>query len=105
MLKIFVTTRDGLTNETSAKVGLSLMKIITDAGMDEMLAICGGACSCATCHVYVEPAWVSKLPPMTEFEDALLDSTDARRPASRLSCQLRFEEDLDGLPVTIAPED
>jgi len=81
------------------------METIRNAGFDELLALCGGCCSCATCHVYVDEGHEDRLPPMTQDEDDLLDSTDVRQPNSRLSCQLQFQKQLDGLRVRIAPEE
>ena len=81
------------------------MEAIRDNGFDELLALCGGCCSCATCHVHVDPAFADKLPAMSEDEDDLLESSDHRNESSRLSCQIAFTSDLDGLKVTIAPED
>ena len=74
-------------------------------GFDELLALCGGCCSCATCHVHVDPAHVDRLPPMSDDENDLLDSSSYRNELSRLSCQIQFGNDLDGLAVTIAPEE
>jgi 2Fe-2S ferredoxin len=71
---------------------------------DEILALCGGCCSCATCHVYVNPAPSSTLLPIGDDEGGLLDSLDHRQPNSRLSCQIPFNDALDGLKVRIAPE-
>lgn len=81
------------------------MEAIRDAGIDELLALCGGCCSCATCHVHVDPAFADRLPPMSEDESDLLDSSDHRRETSRLSCQVPLTDALAGLRVTIAPED
>jgi 2Fe-2S ferredoxin len=81
------------------------VEVIRENGIDELLALCGGCCSCATCHVYVDQAWLSALPPVGADEDDLLDLSDERAPNSRLSCQIRFSAALDGLRVTIAPED
>jgi 2Fe-2S ferredoxin len=81
------------------------MEVIRDNGIDELLALCGGCCSCATCHVHVDPAFADKLPAMSEDESDLLDSSDHRNERSRLSCQIQFSAALDGLKVTIAPED
>ena len=81
------------------------MEAIRDNGFDELLALCGGCCSCATCHVHVDPAFKDKLPPMSEDEDDLLESSDHRVETSRLSCQIEFTAELDGLKVKIAPED
>jgi 2Fe-2S ferredoxin len=105
MAELLVTRRDGIETSVDGQIGLSVMEIICDAGFDELLALCGGCCSCATCHVYVDPVFVAKLPPISEDEYDLLDSSDHRRETFRLSCQIRFEEILAGLRVTIAPED
>lgn len=105
MAKITVITRSGEARDVEAEQGLSLMEVIRDNGFDELLALCGGCCSCATCHVHIDPAFVDKLPKMSADEDDLLDSTDHRDATSRLSCQVPVSDDLDGLIVTIAPED
>lgn len=104
MPKLIVITRDGTESIVAAEPGRSVMEMLRDRGFDELLAICGGCCSCATCHVYVDPAFSDRLPPMSADENDLLDSSDARRDVSRLSCQIPFHEGLDGLRVTIAPE-
>ncbi len=100
-----VTTRDGQTRTLDATVGLSVMENIRDAGIDELLALCGGCCSCATCHVYVDEAQLAVTGPVGLDEDDLLGSSDHRRANSRLSCQIAYTDALDGLRVTIAPED
>lgn len=105
MAKLVVVSRDGSERTIEGDDALSVMENIRDAGFDELLALCGGCCSCATCHVIVDPAFADVLPPMSEDEDDLLDSSAHRGPMSRLSCQLPFSEALDGLRVTIAPED
>jgi ferredoxin, 2Fe-2S len=105
MTTITVITRSGEAKDVSAENGLSLMEVIRDNGFDELLALCGGCCSCATCHVHIDPAFVDKLPKMGEDENDLLDSTDHRDETSRLSCQIPVSDDLDGLIVTIAAED
>jgi ferredoxin, 2Fe-2S len=105
MPTLIVTTRDGAVKELNGDVGLSVMEIIRDGGVDELLALCGGCCSCATCHVYVDPAFADKVNPMGEDENDLLDSSDHRSETSRLSCQIPFTTALDGLKVTIAAED
>jgi ferredoxin, 2Fe-2S len=105
MPSLIVTKRDGETVELSATAGLSVMEIIRDGGVDELLALCGGCCSCATCHVHVDAAFAERVNPMGEDENDLLDSSDHRTAASRLSCQIPFTDALDGLKVTIAPED
>jgi 2Fe-2S ferredoxin len=81
------------------------MEVIRDNGYDELLALCGGCCSCATCHVHVDPEFMDALPPMSDDEDDLLDSSDHRNERSRLSCQIPVTAALAGLRVQIAPED
>lgn len=105
MPKLIVETRNGEERELEGQTGFSVMEVIRDAGIDEILALCGGCCSCATCHVHVDPAFADKLPPMSEDENDLLDSTSERDATSRLSCQLPFGPELDGLKVRIAAED
>ena len=105
MPAIHVTLRDGATKTFDGKIGHSLMENLRDNGIDEVLALCGGCCSCATCHVFVGEEWFAKTPPVSEDEDDLLDSSDARQPNSRLSCQVPLTADLDGIEVTVAPED
>ena len=105
MAKLIVTKRDGTEHAIEAQAGLSVMEIIRDAGFDELLALCGGCCSCATCHVHVDPAFADKVDAMSEDENDLLESTDHRDERSRLSCQIAFSDALDGLRVTIAAED
>ena len=103
MVQIFVAGRDGTEHAVQAAHGLSLMEAIRDNGLDELLALCGGCCSCATCHVYVKGG--HRTPPLGEDENDLLDSSDNRNERSRLSCQIPLTAKLDGLRVTIAPED
>jgi ferredoxin, 2Fe-2S len=105
MPKLIVTNRAGETSEIEVEDGLTVMEAIRDNGFDELLALCGGCCSCATCHVFVEDAGDKPLPEMSEDEDDLLESSDHRTKESRLSCQLPFTAGMDGLKVTIAPED
>jgi 2Fe-2S ferredoxin len=103
MAKLVVVTRKGEEREIEAATGLSVMEVLRDGGIDEVLALCGGCCSCATCHVYVDSD--VELPPMSQDEDDLLDSSDHRNERSRLSCQLPFTAAMDGVRVTVAPED
>ncbi|MBF9150721.1 2Fe-2S iron-sulfur cluster-binding protein [Novosphingobium jiangmenense] len=105
MPKIVVVNRAGEEKTVEADAGLSVMEAIRDNGFDELLALCGGCCSCATCHVYIDPAFADKVAPMSEDENDLLDSSDHRNETSRLSCQVQLTIALDGLRVTIAPED
>ena len=105
MPKLIVVNRAGEEQAVEGDSGLSVMEVIRDNGFDELLALCGGCCSCATCHVYVDPAFASKLPALSEDENDLLDSSDHRNEFSRLSCQVQMTDALDGLKVTIAAED
>ncbi len=105
MPKLTVVNRAGEESTIEVEDGLTVMEAIRDNGFDELLALCGGCCSCATCHVHVDPAFKEKLPELHEDEDDLLDSSDHRDDNSRLACQIPFTQDLDGLKVTIAEED
>ena len=105
MPQIIVTTREGESRPLEAAEGLSVMEVIRDAGIDELLALCGGCCSCATCHVKIDPAFADRLPPISEDENDLLDSSEHRDVYSRLSCQILVTGELDGLRLSIAPED
>lgn len=105
MAKLTIRTREGTETTVEADESLSVMEIIRDNGIDELLAICGGCCSCATCHVYVDPAFADKLPKMGPDESDLLESSSHRTELSRLSCQIPMSPSLDGLRVTVAPED
>ena len=105
MPQLVVVSRTGEEKSVDAAEGVSVMEAIRDNGFDELLALCGGCCSCATCHVYVDAAFADKVNALSEDENDLLDSTDHRQDNSRLSCQLQMTAELDGLKVTIAPED
>ena len=104
MPKLVVVNRSGEESTVEADAGLSVMEAIRDNGFDELLALCGGCCSCATCHIFVDPAFADKLPKMSEDENDLLDSSDHRNEFSRLSCQIPITDALAGLKVTIAQE-
>lgn len=106
MTKITIVTRDGTAHPVSADGarGFSLMEVIRNNGFDELEAMCGGCCSCATCHVLIDEAWMSALPPISAEESDLLDGAAERQDGSRLSCQIRVSPGLDGLRVTIAPD-
>ena len=105
MSQLIVTTREGETRTVEVLSGLTVMEGIRAGDIDELLALCGGCCSCATCHVYVDPQFEALLPPMSADENDLLDSSDHRDARSRLSCQIRMSDALSGLRVTIAAED
>src|ERR1043166_5178538 len=105
MPKLVVVNRAGQEKTVEAKDGFTVMEAIRDNGFDELLGLGGGCCSCATCHVHVDPAFLDKLPRMSDDEDDLLDSSDHRDDNSRLSCQIPMSAALDGMRVTIAEED
>lgn len=105
MPKLIVITREGEERAVEADSGLTVMENIRDNGFDELLALCGGCCSCATCHVHVQDDWMEKVGPPGDDEDDLLESSDFKQKNSRLSCQIEMTDDLAGLKVRIAPED
>jgi 2Fe-2S ferredoxin len=94
---------DGSRQAVEVAVGYSVMEAAMLNNIPGIEAECGGACSCATCHAHVDPAWWDKLPPMDEMEDAMLDSARDRQATSRLTCQIQMTEELDGLTVTVVP--
>jgi 2Fe-2S ferredoxin len=102
MPKIVFQDSEGNTSEVEAKVGHTLMETAVDNNVDGILAECGGACACATCHSYIDAAWLLKLPEMDDMEDAMLDSALDRRDNSRLCCQIEITDELDGLVVRVA---
>lgn len=105
MPKVTVIDWSGESHKIEAREGMTLMEAIRHAGISDLAAICGGCCSCATCHVYVDPDWLDRLPEQEEDERELVTDTSVCQPNSRLSCQIRLTPDLDGLSVTIAPEE
>jgi ferredoxin, 2Fe-2S len=105
MPQIIVKTRDGEERRLDAPLGLTAMQAMRDGGVNDLLALCGGACSCATCHVYVDSPFFNALPPMSEDENDILNGSSHRTETSRLSCQIPLTPALDGLRVTVAPED
>ena len=104
-MKIILTTRNGTELPVFFDPGTNLMEAIRASGVDELLALCGGSCPCATCHVFLDPNFAKELPPVSADEDDLLDSSDYRNNTSRLSCQIELTGEHNGLRVTIAPED
>lgn len=104
MATLLVTTREGEERAIDAADGSSVMQSIRDAGIDELLALCGGCLSCATCHVYIDEEDLARVPDVTEDENDLLESSDHKTARSRLSCQLMVSDALDGLRLSIAPE-
>lgn len=105
MPRIIATDRNGSVKEFEGKTGLSLMENLRNVAGLDIAAICGGSCSCATCHVYIGPDWAGKLPKQAPDEYELLEFLAAFRDSSRLSCQIPVTEALDGLKVELAPEE
>jgi 2Fe-2S ferredoxin len=103
MAGIVAIDRDGEEHRIEATPGWSVMEIIRENDLP-IEAACGGCCACATCHVYVDPEWLARLEPASDEEDRMLDEAYQVQENSRLSCQIPFREDLDGLKVTLAPE-
>jgi 2Fe-2S ferredoxin len=103
MSKLIVTDRNGQVHEIEGRAGWSVMEIIRDADLP-IEAACGGCCACATCHVYVDPEWTAKLSAVGDEEELMLDEAYEVQETSRLSCQLKWSDELDGLKVTLAPE-
>ena len=104
MALLRVVDRDGVEHEVDAKPGLKVMETLRELDYG-VAAICGGMCSCATCHVYVDPEWTSKLPEPMSDERELLTELSHHEENSRLSCQIEFTNELAGLRVKIAPDE
>jgi 2Fe-2S ferredoxin len=105
MAVLIVTDREGKQSTLESDTGYSIMTILQSNGQD-VAAICGGVCSCATCHVYVAPAWAAKLDAQSADEKMLTEESDwFKEGQSRLSCQIEFTDELNGIELTLAPED
>jgi 2Fe-2S ferredoxin len=104
MALLKVVDREGIEHAVDGKVGLKVMETLRDLDYG-VAAICGGMCSCATCHVYVDPDWRDRLPAPMADERELLSDLAHYDDGSRLSCQIEFTPQLDGLRVTIAPDE
>ena len=102
-MKIKVIDREGKINTLEGDKSSTLMEIIRDAGLD-IEAACGGCCSCATCHVYIDKKWLDKLNSMEDEEESMLDQAFDVRVNSRLGCQINLTDELDGLELELAPE-
>ena len=102
-MKIIARDRKGVEHIIEGNEGWTVMEALRDAGLP-ITAECGGACACATCHVYVNEGWYEKLPAPSEAEIDMLDMALAVEPNSRLSCQIICSNTTDGIKVTVAPE-
>ncbi|MBW8813612.1 MAG: 2Fe-2S iron-sulfur cluster binding domain-containing protein [Caulobacterales bacterium] len=101
MAKITYIEHDGTEHAIDVKTGLSVMEGAVKNNIPGIDADCGGACACATCHVYVDEAWLAKTGERTAMEESMLDFAEGVAENSRLSCQIRVTDDLDGLRVTM----
>jgi len=104
LITINVTDRDGQLHQVQVHANDKLMEVLREFDWG-VAAICGGMCSCATCHVYVDAAWQDKFPSREMDEEELLEFLDGFRPGSRLSCQLELREQHDGLQIELAPDE
>lgn len=100
-----ITDLAGNVTSLEANSGETLMEALRDNGYDDVLAICGGVCSCSSCHCYIEDGWKEKLHTPSEDELQLVSSTEHYKDNSRLSCQITLTDDMDGMKVTIAQQD
>ena len=103
MGSITVVDRNGDETELAAQSGLNLMEVLRDAGT-AIEAICGGQCICSTCHVYIDIPWAECLPPRSDVEQILVEDSGYYQENSRLSCQIDYVDEMDGLKLTLAPE-
>jgi 2Fe-2S ferredoxin len=101
MPKIVFTEPGGGRREINAPLGITLMEAARQHGVQGVVAQCGGACACATCHVYIDPSWLAKLEPREEMEEGMLESAWEPRDNSRLGCQIHITAEMDGLQVTV----
>jgi len=102
MPKIIFVLPDGERREVEVENGYSVMEAAINNNIDGIVAECGGACACATCHSYIDEAWIDKMPEMDDMEDSMLDAAYDRRDNSRLTCQLEMNDEWDGLVVHVA---
>jgi len=106
MIKVTFVQADGVERKLEdIELGQSLMEAARSNAVKGILADCGGGCACATCHVYVDPQWQGIVGPPDDIEAGILDMTEGMKPTSRLSCQIKLRPELDGLRVTVAPND
>ena len=104
MVRVIYHDNEGKTHEVDARSGDSLMEIAVTNGVPGIDAICGGSCVCGTCHVYVDEAYFDRLPPKSTTEVEILENSENTRPNSRLSCQIRAGDALEGIEVRIPAE-
>lgn len=100
MPKITFIDHEGTSRDVESKAGASIMEAAVKNMIPGIDADCGGACACATCHVYVAKDWLEKLPAKDDMEESMLDFAEAVEDNSRLSCQIIMKDELDGITVT-----
>jgi ferredoxin, 2Fe-2S len=102
MPKVIYVSANGDSREVDVPVGTTVMAAALRNGIDGIVAECGGVCMCSTCHVFVDEKFFDRLPPANDTEESVLEiSAEERQPTSRLSCQIKMTEDLDGLVVRL----
>ena len=101
MPKVTYISPDGQRHDVDVDNGYSVMEGAINNNVDGIIAECGGACACATCHSYIDEAWIERMPPMDDMEDSMLDAAYDRRDNSRLTCQLEMRDEWDGLVVHV----
>ncbi len=101
MARIIFVEHNGTRHEVDAANGTTVMEAAVNNMVPGIDADCGGACACATCHVYVDDAWLNKTGSIDSMEESMLDFASDMKPNSRLSCQISVSDDLDGLVVTM----
>ena len=102
MPTIIFVEQDGSRKEVSVETGYTVMEAAVNYGIDGIVAECGGACACATCHSYIDDAWADKVGEMDDMEDSMLDAAYERKDNSRLTCQIEVTDEMDGLIVHVA---
>ena len=102
MPKVIYITPDEVRHEVDVEAGYSIMEGAINNNIEGIVAECGGACACATCHSYVDQAWVDKIPSMDDMEDSMLDAAFERKDNSRLTCQIEMSDALDGIVIHVA---
>jgi 2Fe-2S ferredoxin len=102
MPKVIYITTDEVRHEVEVETGYSIMEGAINNNIDGIVAECGGACACATCHSYVDAAWTDKIPSMDDMEDSMLDAAFERKDNSRLTCQIEVSDALDGIVIHVA---
>jgi len=98
---VIFKTADGAEHRIESELGESLMRLAVENNIDAINAECGGACSCATCHCYIDEKWIDRLPPVEDLEESMLECVFERKENSRLSCQISLTEEIDGIIIHV----